>query len=73
MSQLSHVTFMNQLLNHVFRIATNPRQFIKRGSYVLFKFFVDGEALSEVTKNAQRIAKLFQLSIILLAVNYEGW
>ena len=53
-------------LNHVFRIATNPRQFIERGSYVLFKFFVDGEALSEVTKNALQIAKLFQfLSIIL--------
>ena len=30
-------------------MATNPRQYIKRGSYVLFKFFVDGEALSEVT------------------------
>ena len=30
------------------RIATHPRQFVKRGNYVLFKFFVDGEALSEV-------------------------
>ena len=45
-----HVTFMNL----VFRMATNPRQYIKRGSYVLFKFFVDGEALSEVTKNLQQ-------------------
>ncbi len=35
-------------MNLVFRMATNPRQYIKRGSYVLFKFFVDGEALSEV-------------------------
>ena len=30
------------------RIATHPRQYIKRGNYVLFKFYVDGEALSEV-------------------------
>ena len=30
------------------RTATHPRQYIKRGNYVLFKFFVDGEALSEV-------------------------
>ena len=30
------------------RIATHPQQYIKRGNYVLFKFYVDGEALSEV-------------------------
>jgi len=29
------------------RTATHPRQYIPRGSYVLFKFYVDGEALSE--------------------------
>ena len=31
------------------RTATNHRQYIKRGNFVLFKFYVDGEALSEVT------------------------
>ena len=30
------------------RTATHPRQYIRRGNFVLFKFFVDGEALSEV-------------------------
>ena len=30
------------------RLATHPSQYIKRGKYVLFKFYVDGEALSEV-------------------------
>jgi len=29
------------------RTATSPRQHIPRGSFVLFKFYVDGEALSE--------------------------
>ena len=29
------------------RIATKPSQQIGRGQYVLFKFFIDGEALSE--------------------------
>jgi len=29
------------------RTATHPRQYIQRGSFVLFKFYVDGEALSE--------------------------
>ena len=29
------------------RLATHPSQYITRGKYVLFKFYVDGEALSE--------------------------
>ena len=37
------------------RIATHPRQYIKRGNYVLFKFYVDGEALSEVHKRIYNI------------------
>ena len=39
------------------RIATHPRQYIKRGNYVLFKFFVDGEALSEGTLHEASISK----------------
>ena len=45
------------------RIATHPRQFVKRGNYVLFKFFVDGEALSEVGI----IMFFFKLEIILFS------
>ena len=41
---------MRQIFDtNIFRIATHPRQYIKRGNYVLFKFYVDGEALSEVS------------------------
>ena len=39
------------------RIATNPRHYIPRGNYVLFKFFVDGEALSEGTLHEASISK----------------
>lgn len=37
----------NKLMLICKRTATHPRQYIRRGSYVLFKFYVDGEALSE--------------------------
>jgi len=39
------------------RIATNPRHYVKRGNYVLFKFYVDGEALSEGTLHEASISK----------------
>lgn len=37
----------HKLLLFCQRRATKPRQFIPRGSFVLFRFYVDGEALSE--------------------------
>ena len=48
-AQRDHHYTMSQCHVFILRMATNPRQYIKRGSYVLFKFFVDGDALSEVT------------------------
>ena len=39
------------------RLATHPSQFIRRGKYVMFKFYVDGEALSEGVLHEASISK----------------
>ena len=39
------------------RLATHPSQFITRGKYVMFKFYVDGEALSEGVLHEASISK----------------
>ena len=39
------------------RLATHPSQYISRGKYVLFKFYVDGEALSEGVLHEASISK----------------
>ena len=39
------------------RIAVHPSQYIKRGKYVLFKFYVDGEALSEGVLHEASLSK----------------
>ena len=39
------------------RLATHPSQYISRGKYVMFKFYVDGEALSEGVLHEASISK----------------
>lgn len=39
------------------RLATHPSQYITRGKFVMFKFYVDGEALSEGVLHEASISK----------------